>query len=135
MDQYALYRDIAGRCDGDIYIGVVGPVRTGKSSFIRRFMELMVLPGIESGGNLDRMRDELPQSGDGRMVMTNQIRFVPNEAVTLALPDSGSARVRLVDCVGYMVDGALGADENGEARMVSAPWSDRPIPIPRSAWW
>ena len=133
MDQYALYRDIAGRCDGDIYIGVVGPVRTGKSSFIRRFMELMVLPGIESGGNLDRMRDELPQSGDGRMVMTNQIRFVPNEAVALTLPDSGSARVRLVDCVGYMVDGALGADENGEARMVSAPWSDRPIPFDEAA--
>ncbi len=133
MDQYALYRDIAGRCDGDIYIGVVGPVRTGKSSFIRRFMELMVLPDIESGGNLDRMRDELPQSGDGRTVMTNQIRFVPNEAVMLSLPDSGAARVRLVDCVGYMVDGALGADEDGGARMVSAPWTDVPIPFEEAA--
>lgn len=133
MDQYALYRDIAGRCDGDIYIGVVGPVRTGKSSFIRRFMELMVLPGVGSGGNPDRMREELPQSGDGRTVMTNQIRFVPNEAVELSLPDSGSARVRLVDCVGYMVEGALGADENGEARMVSAPWTDQPIPFDEAA--
>ena len=133
MDQNALYRDIAGRCDGDIYIGVVGPVRTGKSSFIKRFMELMVLPGMEDENSRERSRDELPQSGAGKTVMTTQPKFVPNEAACLALRDASSARVRLVDCVGYLVPGALGTDEEDSARMVRTPWFDHDIPFEEAA--
>lgn len=133
MDQNALYRDIAGRCGGDIYIGVVGPVRTGKSSFIKRFMELMVLPGMEDEYDLARVRDELPQSAAGKTVMTNQPKFVPNEAVELQLKDASSARVRLVDCVGYLIPGALGADEDDDARMVRTPWFDHDIPFEQAA--
>ena len=133
MDQNTLYRDIAGRCGGDIYIGVVGPVRTGKSSFIKRFMELMVLPNMEDEYGRERARDELPQSGAGKTVMTNQPKFVPNEAVQLQLKDASSARVRLVDCVGYLVPGALGTDENDSARMVRTPWFDHDIPFEEAA--
>ena len=133
MDQNTLYRDIAGRCGGDIYIGVVGPVRTGKSSFIKRFMELMVLPNMEDEYGRERARDELPQSGAGKTVMTNQPKFVPNEAVQLQLKDASSARVRLVDCVGYLVPGALGIDENDSARMVRTPWFDHDIPFEEAA--
>ena len=133
MDQNQLYRDIAGRCGGDIYIGVVGPVRTGKSSFIKRFMELMVLPGMEDEYDRERTRDELPQSGAGKTVMTNQPKFVPNEAVQLNLKDEASARVRLVDCVGYLVDGALGASEEDAQRMVRTPWFDHDIPFEQAA--
>jgi len=133
MDQNTLYRDIALRCDGDIYIGVVGPVRTGKSSFIKRFMELMVLPGLDEGSGLERMRDELPQSGAGRSVMTTQPRFVPNEAVELQLRDAASARVRLVDCVGYLVPDAIGAREEQTERMVRTPWFDHDIPFEQAA--
>lgn len=133
MDQNALYRDIAGRCDGDIYIGVVGPVRTGKSSFIKRFMELMVLPNMEDEHERERARDELPQSAAGKTVMTNQPKFVPNEAVELHLKDASSARVRLVDCVGYLVSGALGANEETSARMVRTPWFDHDIPFEQAA--
>lgn len=133
MDQNALYRDIAGRCDGDIYIGVVGPVRTGKSSFIKRFMELMVLPGMEEDNARERSRDELPQSGTGRTVMTTQPKFVPNEAAELKLKDASVARVRLVDCVGYLVPGALGAEEGEAARMVRTPWFDHDIPFEEAA--
>ena len=133
MDQNALYRDIAGRCGGDIYIGVVGPVRTGKSSFIKRFMELMVLPNMEDEHSRERTRDELPQSAAGKTVMTNQPKFVPDEAVELQLRDASSARVRLVDCVGYMVPGALGANEEDSARMVRTPWFDHDIPFEEAA--
>ena len=133
MDQNTLYRDIAGRCGGDIYIGVVGPVRTGKSSFIKRFMELMVMPGMGDGGSLERMRDELPQSGAGRTIMTTQPKFVPNEAVELKLKDGAGANVRLVDCVGYMVPGALGAEEDREERMVRTPWFDHDISFEQAA--
>lgn len=133
MDQNALYRDIAGRCGGDIYIGVVGPVRTGKSSFIKRFMELMVLPDMEDEYDLARVRDELPQSAAGKTVMTNQPKFVPNEAVELQLKDASSARVRLVDCVGYLIPGVLGADEDNDARMVRTPWFDHDIPFEQAA--
>ena len=108
MDQTKLYRDIAGRCDGDIYLGVVGPVRTGKSTFIKRFMELLVLPNMTDGGNRERAVDELPQSGAGRTIMTTQPKFIPNEAVEIELRDSAVARVRLVDCVGYLIPGVLG---------------------------
>ena len=133
MDQTALYRDIAGRCGGDIYIGVVGPVRTGKSSFIKRFMELMVLPNMEDAHDRERARDELPQSGAGRTVMTNQPKFVPNEAVVLRLKDAANARVRLVDCVGYLGPGALGTSEEDGARMVRTPWFDHDIPFEEAA--
>lgn len=133
MDQNALYRDIAGRCGGDIYIGVVGPVRTGKSSFIKRFMELMVLPNMEDENNRERARDELPQSAAGKTVMTNQPKFVPNEAVQLHLKDAASTRVRLVDCVGYLIPGALGTDEENAARMVRTPWFDHDIPFEEAA--
>ncbi len=133
MDQNSIYRDIAGRCNGDIYIGVVGPVRTGKSSFIKRFMELMVLPNMEDEHGRERSRDELPQSGAGKTVMTTQPKFVPNEAVQLQLKDASSARVRLVDCVGYLVPGALGASEGDDARMVRTPWFEHDIPFEEAA--
>lgn len=133
MDHNTIYRDIAGRCGGDIYIGVVGPVRTGKSSFIKRFMELMVLPEIEDENERVRMRDELPQSGAGRTVMTNQPKFVPNEAVDLHLKDASEARVRLVDSVGYLVEGALGTQEDEADRMVRTPWFDHDIPFEQAA--
>lgn len=133
MDQNTLYRDIAGRCGGDIYIGVVGPVRTGKSSFIKRFMELMVLPNMENGNDRQRAIDELPQSAAGKTVMTNQPKFVPNEAVEVHLKDASNARVRLVDCVGYLVPGALGTSEGDEARMVRTPWFDHDIPFEEAA--
>lgn len=132
MDQTKLYRDIAGRCDGDIYLGVVGPVRTGKSTFIKRFMELLVLPNM-IGGNRERAIDELPQSGAGRTIMTTQPKFIPNEAVEIELRDSAVARVRLVDCVGYLIPGVLGLNEGDESRMVRTPWFDHDIPFEDAA--
>ena len=128
-----LYRDIARRTQGDIYIGVVGPVRTGKSTFIKRFMELMVLPHIEDENQRQRAFDELPVSGAGRTVMTTQPKFVPNEAALIHLRDQASFRVRLVDCVGYLVTGALGTQENETARMVRTPWFDHDIPFEQAA--
>lgn len=133
MDQNSLYRDIAGRCDGDIYIGVVGPVRTGKSSFIKRFMELMVLPHMDDENSCSRTRDELPQSAGGKTVMTSQPKFVPNEAAQVRLKDASVARVRLVDCVGYLVPGALGSSEGDAARMVRTPWFEHDIPFEEAA--
>lgn len=133
MDQTKLYRDIAGRCDGDIYMGVVGPVRTGKSTFIKRFMELLVLPNMRSEGNRERTVDELPQSGAGRTIMTTQPKFIPNEAVEVTLRDTATARVRLVDCVGYLIPGVLGLNEGEESRMVRTPWYDHDIPFEEAA--
>ena len=133
MDQNTLYRDIAGRCGGDIYMGVVGPVRTGKSTFIKRFMELLVLPNIKDENMRDRALDEIPQSGAGRTIMTTQPKFVPNEAVEVRLRDSASARVRLVDCVGYLIPGVLGLNEGEDVRMVRTPWYDHDIPFEEAA--
>lgn len=133
MDQNTLYRDIAGRCDGDIYLGVVGPVRTGKSTFIKRFMELLVLPNLKDAGARDRAVDALPQSGAGRTIMTTQPRFVPDEAVEVRLADGAGARVRLVDCVGYLIPGVLGLNEGEAARMVRTPWFDHDIPFEEAA--
>ena len=133
MDQNTLYRDIAGRCGGDIYMGVVGPVRTGKSTFIKRFMELLVLPNIGDEAARARATDDLPQSGGGRTIMTTQPRFVPDEAAEIQLKDAAAARVRLVDCVGYLVPGALGLEEGGESRMVRTPWYDHDIPFEEAA--
>ena len=133
MDQNTLYRDIAGRCDGDIYLGVVGPVRTGKSTFIKRFMELLVLPNLQDAAARERAVDELPQSGAGRTIMTTQPRFVPDEAAEVVLRDGASARVRLVDCVGYLIPGVLGLSEGEAARMVRTPWFDHDIPFEEAA--
>lgn len=133
MDQKHLYQDIALRCGGDLYIGVVGPVRTGKSTFIKRFMEAAVLPHMEGEHRIGRVKDELPQSGAGRTIMTTQIRFVPDEAAQIHLGDAAAARVRLVDCVGYLVPGAMGLDENGQKRMVRTPWFEHDIPMEEAA--
>ena len=122
MDHCNLYTDIATRTGGDIYIGVVGPVRTGKSTFIKRFMELMVLPEIQSEAFSQRARDELPQSAAGRTIMTTEPKFVPEQAVSIDLEDGASFRTRLIDCVGYMVPGAMGHEENEKPRMVKSPW-------------
>ncbi len=133
MDRMELYRDIAGRTQGDIYIGVVGPVRTGKSTFIKRFLDLLVLPNIENEHVRTRVVDEMPQSGAGKTIMTTQPRFVPNEAVRLELPDNAHCNVRMVDCVGYWVPGAIGHMEEDAPRMVRTPWFDHEIPFEEAA--
>lgn len=133
MENHKLYEDIAQRTQGDIYIGVVGPVRTGKSTFIKRFMETLVLPRIENAYVQERARDELPQSGSGRVVMTAEPKFVPEDAVVMALEDGSTFSVRLIDCVGYMVPSALGQFEGDMPRMVSTPWFDHEIPMTQAA--
>lgn len=133
MQAYDLYRNISERTQGDVYIGVVGPVRTGKSTFIKRFMEKLVIPGIENAHIRARTLDELPQCGSGRTVMTTQPAFVPNEAVEVNLPGENRVRLRLVDSVGYLVDGALGTREGESSRMVETPWFSEQIPFERAA--
>lgn len=130
---HTLYQDIARRTAGDIYIGVVGPARTGKSTFIQRFMETLVLPGIPEGAKRDRARDELPQSGSGRTVMTAEPKFVPEDAAQVALEGGGVCSLRLVDCVGYMVPGAEGQTEDDLPRMVRTPWFPQEIPMAEAA--
>ena len=131
--EFNLYRDIAERTDGDVYIGVVGPVRTGKSTFIARFMEQLVLPRLEDGPKKMRVADELPQSGSGRTIMTTQPKFVPGEAVTVHLNENTPVRIRLVDSVGYMVPGAQGISDAEGTRMVHTPWFDHDIPFDQAA--
>jgi stage IV sporulation protein A len=133
MEKFDLYRDIAGRTEGDVYIGVVGPVRTGKSTFIAQFMEKLVLPLIDNPHKRERAQDELPQSGSGRTIMTTQPKFVPNEAVQIYLDEEAGVRVRLVDCVGYLVKGVLGTQENDAPRMVRTPWYEQDIPFEEAA--
>ncbi len=133
MDGYNIYEDIAKRSGGDVYIGVVGPVRTGKSTFIKKFMDLLVLPNMENVYQAERARDELPQSAAGRTIMTTEPKFVPNEAVNISLGDNAHLKVRMIDCVGYIVDGSLGYIEDNEPRMVSTPWFDEPIPFNEAA--
>ena len=133
MGEHSIYRDIAERTGGDIYIGVVGPVRTGKSTFIKRFMEALVLPNIDDGYSRDRARDEMPQSAAGKTVMTTEPKFVPDEAVTIKLDDCASLRVKMIDCVGYIVNEALGTIENGQPRMVHTPWQEEPMPFVEAA--
>lgn len=129
-----LYRDIAERTQGELYIGVVGPVRAGKSMFISNFMQQLVLPLVPPGPRRERIVDELPQSGSGKTIMTTQPKFVPSDgAATVQLPDHASARVRMVDSVGYLVRGALGTQEGGDARMVSTPWSQQDMPFEEAA--
>lgn len=133
MENNEIYEQISARTGGDVYIGVVGPVRTGKSTFIKRFMETMVLPGMENKYKRERARDELPQSGGGRTIMTAEPKFVPEEAAEIGLPDGGNCRIRLVDCVGYLVDGALGSMEEDAPRMVSTPWQEAEMTLAEAA--
>ena len=133
MAEHSIYRDIAERTGGDIYIGVVGPVRSGKSTFIKRFMESLVLPNMGDGYSRERARDEMPQSAAGKTGMTTEPKFIPDEAVTINLDDSATMRVKMIDCVGYIVPEALGTIENGQARMVRTPWSEEPMPFVEAA--
>ncbi len=133
MSEHSIYSDIAKRTGGDIYIGVVGPVRSGKSTFIKRFMESMVLPNIKEGYQRDRARDELPQSAGGRTVMTTEPKFIPDSAVTVEMGEGESMRVKMIDCVGYIVPDALGTVEEGQPRMVRTPWRAEPMPFVEAA--
>ncbi|MDE6108613.1 MAG: stage IV sporulation protein A [Oscillospiraceae bacterium] len=133
MEDNKLYDDIARRTGGDIYIGVVGPVRTGKSTFIKRFVETLVIPNIENVYRRERARDELPQSGSGRTIMTAEPKFVPEEAVRVEMEDGAAFSVRLIDCVGYLVPGAVGQTEDDAPRMVTTPWFDYDIPMTEAA--
>ena len=133
MDNFNVYKDIQARTGGEIYIGVVGPVRTGKSTFIKRFMELLVLPAMEDEHMRDLSRDELPQSAAGKTIMTTEPKFIPKEAAQIHLADGLEAKVRLIDCVGFMADGAAGHIENGEERLVKTPWSSQEIPFTQAA--
>lgn len=133
MPDYEIYRDIAERTGGDIYVGVVGPVRSGKSTFIKRFMESVVLPNMGEGALRDRARDELPQSAAGKTVMTTEPKFIPEEAVPITLGDNANMRVRMIDCVGYLIPDAMGTVEDGEPRMVRTPWQESPMPFAQAA--
>ena len=133
MTDSRIYEDIALRTGGDIYVGVVGPVRTGKSTFIKRFMETLVIPNIDNIYLKERARDELPQSGSGKTVMTAEPKFVPEDAVAISIGIESQMSVRLIDCVGYMIPGASGQMEDGEERMVATPWFDREISMTEAA--
>ena len=128
-----IYADIAHRTGGDIYIGVVGPVRTGKSTLIKRIMEQLVIPNIDDPYRKERARDELPQSGSGKTIMTSEPKFIPVEAVEISPDGKAQLRVRMIDSVGYMVDGAVGIEEDGSPRMVTTPWYDYEIPMTQAA--
>ncbi len=135
MEGYNIYADIAERTQGDIYVGVVGPVRTGKSTFIKKFMDLLVIPNIDNAYSQERAKDELPQSAGGKTIMTTEPKFIPNEAVEISLGSNSAAKmkVRMIDCVGYIVDGAQGHVEDDAPRMVNTPWSKDPIPFGEAA--
>ncbi len=133
MEQFDVYRDISERTDGALYIGVVGPVRSGKSTFITNFMNTLVLPLVKSTHEKERMIDELPQSANGKGIMTTQPKFVPSEVVKIRLNDTMEVGVRLVDSVGYLIDGAIGHEENDKPRMVNTPWANEAIPFQDAA--
>ena len=133
MENTKLYQDIAKRTDGDIYVGVVGPVRTGKSTFIKKFMDLLVIPNIDNEYKKNRAKDELPQSAGGKTIMTTEPKFVPNEAIEITLDNQLKFKTRLVDCVGYLVDNAIGYLEDDMPRMVKTPWSEEEIPFEKAA--
>lgn len=133
MESLNIYESIAKRSQGDIYIGVVGPVRVGKSTFIKRFMDLLVVPNVKNVYARERLLDEMPQSGSGKTITTTEPKFVPAQAVSLTMPGNMNCRVRLVDCVGYLVPQALGHVEDGKSRMVDTPWDDEKIPFEEAA--
>ncbi len=133
QQQSSICREIGARTGGDIYIGVVGPVRSGKSTFIKRFMEQLVLPVMDAADARVRARDELPQSAAGRTIMTTEPKFIPEKAVPLQLEGGGECRVRLIDCVGYMVEGAMGHEEDEKPRMVKSPWFEEEVPFDLAA--
>lgn len=133
MEKFDVFKDIAERTGGDIYLGVVGPVRTGKSTFIKKFMELIVLPNIKADTDRLRATDELPQSAAGRTIMTTEPKFIPNQAVEIEVAEGLDVNVRVVDCVGYAVDGARGYEDESGPRMVTTPWFDDPIPFQEAA--
>ncbi|MGL5676899.1 MAG: stage IV sporulation protein A, partial [Cellulosilyticaceae bacterium] len=133
MEYYDIYRDISERTNGDIYLGVVGPVRTGKSTFIKRFMEALVIPNIENEHSKVRAQDELPQSGDGKVITTTEPKFIPNEAVQIKIGGDFDVQVRMIDCVGYMVPEAEGHMYNNVPRMVKTPWFEEEIPFTKAA--
>ncbi len=133
MTERSIYRDIAERTSGDIYIGVVGPVRTGKSTFIKKFMDTIVIPNIEEENLRSRTNDELPQSAGGRTIMTTEPKFIPEEAMEISLPDNAHLRVRMIDCVGYVVDESMGYMEDDRPRMVKTPWAEEEIPFNEAA--
>ena len=128
-----IYQDIAARTGGNIYIGVVGPVRTGKSTLVKRIMEELVIPAMEDPFRAERARDELPQCASGKTIMTAEPKFVPEEAVEVSPDGKTKLRVRMIDSVGYMIPGAMGAQEDGQPRMVTTPWFDREIPMTQAA--
>ncbi|MEG0547098.1 MAG: stage IV sporulation protein A [Oscillospiraceae bacterium] len=133
MEKHSIYSDISKRTNGDIYVGVVGPVRTGKSTFIKKFMDTLVIPNIEEDAMRDRATDELPQSAAGRTIMTTEPKFIPENAVEIKLPDNASLNVRMIDCVGYIVPSSLGYIEGDKPRMVNTPWFDHEIPFNMAA--
>src|SRR5699024_11032793 len=129
LEKIDIFKDISKRTNGDIYFGIVGSVRTGKSTFIKRFMEAVVLPNMEDEGARQRAQDELPQSAAGKTIMTTEPKFVPNQAVSLQLEEGLDVNVRLVDCVGYAVDGAKGFEDENGPRMIHTPWYEEAIPF------
>ena len=132
--QFQVYKDMQARTNGEVYIGVVGPVRTGKSTFIKRFMDLLVIPNMKDVHSRERAIDELPQSAAGKTIMTTEPKFIPKEAAEVVLDeDNTKVQIRLIDCVGYMVEGASGHMEDDEERMVKTPWSDVEIPFSKAA--
>ena len=133
MTNTDIYQNIAARTGGDIYLGVVGPVRTGKSTFIKRFMDLMVLPRMEDSDIKSRTIDELPQSAQGKTIMTTEPKFIPKDAAEVFLDENLPVRIKLIDCVGYLIDGVNGHMEEGSERMVKTPWFDYEIPFARAA--
>lgn len=133
MDSFQLYKDMKARTNGEIYIGVVGPVRTGKSTFIKRFMDLLVLPNMTNEHARERTKDELPQSASGTTIMTTEPKFVPKEAAAIKLSEDVEVKIRLIDCVGYMVEGASGHIENDAERQVKTPWFEYEIPFTKAA--
>ncbi|MBR6737970.1 MAG: stage IV sporulation protein A [Clostridia bacterium] len=133
MEKFDIYKDVAKRSGGDVYIGVVGPVRTGKSTLITKFLSLMVTPNIVNKNKRQIAIDEMPQSGQGRTITTTEPKFVPAEAVKISFKGKAQAKVRLIDCVGYLVDGAVGSVEDGKERLVKTPWSSAPMPFEKAA--
>lgn len=133
MSNYEIYKDIALRTNGDIYVGVVGPVRTGKSTLITKLLNSLVLPNIQNSNDKERAIDEMPQSGDGKSIMTTQPKFLPNEAVKIKLENDVTFNMRLIDCVGYLVEGAIGHEEDNKPRLVKTPWSEDEMPFEKAA--